>query len=104
MIGFKSVYYKHLFAALFKVRFVLFKMNLLLLLKFKSFCINDVEVEPYSFSNEEVVLLKELLPPSVKPNFTSEIKNLIAEILILDTSNIDALFFQGLDALLNQSF
>jgi cytochrome c-type biogenesis protein CcmH/NrfG len=44
------------------------------------------------------MLLKELLPPSVKPNFTSEIKNLIAEILILDSSNIDALFFQGLDA------
>jgi cytochrome c-type biogenesis protein CcmH/NrfG len=42
--------------------------------------------------------LKELLPPSVKPNFTSEVKNLINEILIYDSNNIDALFFQGLNA------
>ena len=44
------------------------------------------------------MLLKELLPPSVKPNFTSEVKNLINEILIYDSNNIDALFFQGLNA------
>jgi len=42
--------------------------------------------------------LKELLPPSVKPNFTSEVKDLIDQILILDSNNIDALFFQGLNA------
>jgi len=44
------------------------------------------------------MLLKELLPPSVKPNFTSEVKNIITEILILDSTNIDALFFKGLNA------
>ena len=44
------------------------------------------------------MLLKELLPPSVKPNFTSEVKNLINQILIYDSYNIDALFFQGLNA------
>jgi len=56
-----------------------------------------IEISPDNIALKQM-LLKELLPPSVKPNFTSEIKNLIAEILILDTSNIDALFFQGLDA------
>ena len=44
------------------------------------------------------MLLKELLPPSVKPNFTPEVTNLIARILILDSNNIDGLFFQGLKA------
>jgi cytochrome c-type biogenesis protein CcmH/NrfG len=56
-----------------------------------------IEISPDNIALKQM-LLKELLPPSVKPNFTSEIKNLIAEILILDSSNIDALFFQGLDA------
>jgi len=56
-----------------------------------------IEISPDNIALKQM-LLKELLPPSVKPNFTSEVKNLITEILILDSSNIDALFFQGLDA------
>ena len=56
-----------------------------------------IEISPDNIALKQM-LLKELLPPSVKPNFTLEIKNLIAEILILDSTNIDALFFQGLDA------
>ena len=56
-----------------------------------------VEISPDEVSLKQM-LLKELLPPSVKPNFTSEVKNLINEILIYDSNNIDALFFQGLNA------
>lgn len=56
-----------------------------------------IEISPDNITLKQM-LLKELLPPSVKPNFTSEVKNIIAEILILDSTNIDALFFQGLDA------
>ena len=56
-----------------------------------------VEISPNEVSLKQM-LLKELLPPSVKPNFTSEVKNLINEILIYDSNNIDALFFQGLNA------
>lgn len=56
-----------------------------------------IEISPNNIALKQM-LLKELLPPSVKPNFTSEIKNIIAEILILDSTNIDALFFQGLNA------
>ena len=56
-----------------------------------------VEISPDEV-NLKKMLLKELLPPSVKPNFTSEVRNLITEILILDSDNIDALFFQGLNA------
>lgn len=56
-----------------------------------------IEISPDNIALKQM-LLKELLPPSVKPNFTSEVKNIIAEILILDSTNIDALFFQGLDA------
>jgi len=56
-----------------------------------------IEISPDNIALKQM-LLKELLPPSVKPNFTSEVKNIIAEILILDSTNIDALFFQGLNA------
>ena len=56
-----------------------------------------VEISPDEVSLKQM-LLKELLPSSVKPNFTSEVKNLINEILIYDSNNIDALFFQGLNA------
>ena len=56
-----------------------------------------IEISPDNIALKQI-LLKELLPPSVKPNFTSEVKNIIAEILILDSTNIDALFFQGLNA------
>ena len=56
-----------------------------------------IEISPDNITLKQM-LLKELLPPSVKPNFTSEVKNIIAEILILDSTNIDALFFQGLNA------
>jgi len=56
-----------------------------------------IEISPDNITLKQM-LLKELLPPSVKPNFTSEVKNIIAEILILDSNNIDALFFQGLNA------
>ena len=56
-----------------------------------------IEISPNNIALKQM-LLKELLPPSVKPNFTSEVKNIIAEILILDSTNIDALFFQGLNA------
>ena len=67
----------------------------------KEKAINAIKVA-IEISPDEVflkkMLLKELLPPSVKPNFTSEVKSLIAEILILDSNNIDALFFQGLNA------
>ena len=56
-----------------------------------------VEISPDEVSLKQM-LLKELLPTSVKPNFTSEVKNLINEILIYDSNNIDALFFQGLNA------
>ena len=56
-----------------------------------------IEISPYKV-NLKQILLKELLPPSVKPNFTSEVKDLIDKILILDSNNIDALFFQGLNA------
>ena len=55
------------------------------------------EISPDNIALKQM-LLKELLPPSVKPNFTSEVKKIIAEILILDSTNIDALFFQGLNA------
>ena len=56
-----------------------------------------VQISPDEVTLKQM-LLKELLPPSVKPNFTSEVRNLITEILILDSDNIDALFFQGLNA------
>ena len=56
-----------------------------------------IEISPDNIALKQM-LLKELLPPSVKPNFTSEVKNIIAEILILDSTNIDALFFKGLNA------
>ena len=56
-----------------------------------------IEISPDNIALKQM-LLKELLPPSVKPNFTSEVKNIITEILILDSTNIDALFFQGLNA------
>ena len=56
-----------------------------------------VEISPDEVSLKQM-LLKELLPPSVKPNFTLEVKNLINEILIYDSNNVDALFFQGLNA------
>ncbi|MDC0094185.1 hypothetical protein OAI86_07675, partial [Alphaproteobacteria bacterium] len=56
-----------------------------------------VEISPDKVYLKQI-LLKELLPPSVKPNFTSEVKNLINEILIYDSNNIDALFFQGLSS------
>jgi cytochrome c-type biogenesis protein CcmH/NrfG len=56
-----------------------------------------IEISPDNIVLKQM-LLKELLPPSVKPNFTSEVKKIIAEILILDSTNIDALFFQGLNA------
>ena len=56
-----------------------------------------IEISPDNITLKQM-LLKELLPPTVKPNFTSEVKNIIAEILILDSTNIDALFFQGLNA------
>lgn len=56
-----------------------------------------IEISPDNIALKQM-LLKELLPPTVKPNFTSEVKNIIAEILILDSTNIDALFFQGLNA------
>ena len=55
------------------------------------------EISPDNIALKQM-LLKELLPPSVKPNFTSDVKKIIAEILILDSTNIDALFFQGLNA------
>jgi cytochrome c-type biogenesis protein CcmH len=47
----------------------------------------------------KLTLLKELLPPSIKPNFTLETKNLIIDILSLNPNNIEALFFKGLLAL-----
>ena len=56
-----------------------------------------IEISPDNIALKQM-LLKELLPPSVKPNFTSDVKKIIAEILILDSTNIDALFFQGLNA------
>ena len=56
-----------------------------------------IEISPDNIALKQM-LLKELLPPSVKPNFTSEVKNIITEILILDSTNIDALFFKGLNA------
>ncbi len=47
----------------------------------------------------KLILLKELMPPSTKPNFTLEIENLITDILFLNPHNIEALFFKGLLAL-----
>ena len=44
----------------------------------------------------KLTLLKELLPPSIKPNFTLETKNLIIDILSLNPNNIEGLFFKGL--------
>ena len=44
----------------------------------------------------KLILLKELMPPSTKPNFTLEIENLITDILFLNPHNIEALFFKGL--------
>ena len=49
----------------------------------------------------KLILLKELLPASTKPNFTKEIESLITDILLLNPNNIDALFFKGLFALKN---
>ena len=49
----------------------------------------------------KLILLKELLPASTKPNFTKEIERLITDILLLNPNNIDALFFKGLFALKN---
>jgi cytochrome c-type biogenesis protein CcmH/NrfG len=49
----------------------------------------------------KLILLKELLPASTKPNFTKEIESLITDILLLNPNNIDALFFKGLLALKN---
>ena len=47
----------------------------------------------------KLTLLKELLPPAIKPNFTLETENLIIDILSLNPNNIEALFFSGLLAL-----
>ena len=47
----------------------------------------------------KLTLLKELLPPAIKPNFTLETENLIIDILSLNPNNIEALFFRGLLAL-----
>ena len=47
----------------------------------------------------KLTLLKELLPPTIKPNFTLETENLIIDILSLNPNNIEALFFRGLLAL-----
>ena len=47
----------------------------------------------------KLTLLKELLPPAIKPNFTLETENLIINILSLNSNNIEALFFSGLLAL-----
>ena len=47
----------------------------------------------------KLTLLKELLPPANKPNFTLETENLIIDILSLNPNNIEALFFRGLLAL-----
>ena len=49
----------------------------------------------------KLILLKELLPASTKPDFTKEIESLITDILLLNPNNIDALFFKGLFALKN---
>ena len=44
----------------------------------------------------KLTLLKELLPPAIKPNFTLETENLIIDILSLNPNNIEGLFFKGL--------
>jgi len=55
-----------------------------------------IEISPTIFLKQ--TLLKELLPPNKKPNFTSETVNLIDQILLEDQNNVDALFFKGLKA------
>jgi cytochrome c-type biogenesis protein CcmH len=69
------------------------------ILKNKDRAINAIRVAVLINSDRldlKLTLLKELLPPSIKPNFTLETKNLIIDILSLNPNNIEGLFFKGL--------